>query len=80
MICGIRKDSGSMEVGLLPLYISQYDKTSPHLRERMGVFYEKIAVMLEERGVKVVRSPICTEEEQFEKKWQPMRQTIAMPL
>lgn len=66
-MCGIRKDSGSMKVGLLPLYISQYDKTSPHLRERMGVFYEKIAVMLEERGVKVVRSPICTEEEQFEK-------------
>lgn len=53
-----------MKIGLLPLYISLY---GPKLRERLEPFYEKIASIFEEKGLEVIRSEFCMEDEHFEK-------------
>ena len=45
-----------MKIGLLPLYIEIYDISSPPVRPRMEVFYEKIATQFEKRGVEVART------------------------
>ncbi len=56
-----------MKIGLLPLYISLYDKNGTKLREELRVFYDEIADKFEQRGIEVVKSEICTEDYQFEK-------------
>ncbi len=52
-----------MKIGLLPLYISLY---SDVLRKRLEPFYEKIAKMLQDRGIEVVTHEFCMEEPHFE--------------
>ena len=44
-------------VGFLPLYIALYDQSNPELRPRLEAFYERMAHLLEERGLIVLRSP-----------------------
>ena len=56
-----------MKIGLLPLYISLYDENHGYLRDRLGAFYNKIALMFESRGIEVVKSDICTEDCHFER-------------
>lgn len=55
-----------MKVGFLPLYIELYDEVVPEIRPRLEGFYEKLAVMLEKRGLEVVRSPFCRVRKEFE--------------
>lgn len=55
-----------MKIGFLPLYVKLYDDNSPQCRPRLNEFYEKVAVMLEEKGVEVVRSPFCRLANEFE--------------
>ena len=52
-------------VGFLPLYIALYDQSNPELRPRLEAFYERMAHLLEERGLIVLRSPFCRLEEEF---------------
>lgn len=56
-----------MKIGLLPLYISLYDRNGTTLRENLRVFYDEVAAKFEERGIEVVKSETCTEDWQFEK-------------
>lgn len=56
-----------MRVGLLPLYITLYDIVDKSFRNRFEPFYEKVALMLESRGVEVVKNDFCMEEEDFKK-------------
>ncbi|MBQ4629990.1 MAG: hypothetical protein IJB70_03285 [Clostridia bacterium] len=53
-----------MKVGLLPFYITLY---SDALRVRLQPFCDKIAEMIEERGIKVVSNEFCMEAPDFEK-------------
>lgn len=52
-----------MKIGLLPFYTSLY---SNKLRERLEPFCEEVAVMIEERGIDVVRNDFCMEVPDFE--------------
>ena len=52
-------------IGLLPLYLELYDKAMPDRRPRMEQFCETIAAQLEERGLAVVRSPLCRVKSEF---------------
>lgn len=54
-----------MKIGLLPLYIALYDKTSPSMRPRLEAFYETVAGLLEDRGLGVLRAPFCRLEPEF---------------
>jgi L-arabinose isomerase len=54
-----------MKIGFLPLYIKLYDDVVPDRRPRMEAFYEKIASLLEARGLTVIRSSFCRLEEEF---------------
>ena len=42
-----------MKIGFLPLYVKLYDDNSPQSRPRLNEFYEKVAVIFEEKGVEV---------------------------
>ncbi len=55
-----------MKIGFLPLYIELYDRCSPQSRPRLEAFYEKLAGMLEARGLDVIRSPFCRLKPEFE--------------
>ena len=54
-----------MKIGLLPLYIALYDKTSPSMRPRLEAFYETVAGLLEDRGMGVLRASFCRLESEF---------------
>ena len=56
-----------IKIGFLPLYIQLYDDCKLELRERLTAFYESIAKNFEEDGFDVVRTPILTLKDQFEK-------------
>lgn len=56
-----------MKIGLLPLYISLYDRNGTTLRDNLRGFYDEVAAKFEERGIEVVKSETCTEDWQFEK-------------
>lgn len=56
-----------MKIGLLPLYISLYDKGGTSLKEALKVFYDEVADKFIERGIDVVKSEVCTEDYHFEK-------------
>lgn len=56
----------NVKVGLLPLYVALYDTSSPEMRPVVEAFYEKIAGLLEARGLSVLRTPVCCLKEQFE--------------
>ena len=55
-----------MKIGFLPLYIKLYDEVVPEIRPRLESFYEKLAKMMEERGMEVIRSPFCRVKNEFE--------------
>jgi L-arabinose isomerase len=55
----------NLTVGLLPLYIKLYDDHWPHLQERMQRFYQTIADELANRGMEVLKVPICRVEREF---------------
>lgn len=55
-----------MKIGFLPLYIELYDSITRSYRDRMEPFYEKMAVMLEGKGLEVVRAPFCRLKNEFE--------------
>ena len=52
-------------VGLLGLYLELYDRVLPGARARIDAFYAAIASALEERGLRVVRAPVCRVEDEF---------------
>jgi L-arabinose isomerase len=52
-------------IGLLPLYLKLYDKTSAEKRSRHEAFYKTISGELQKRGIRVIESDICREEEEF---------------
>lgn len=54
-----------MKIGLLPLYIALYDKTSPSMRPRLEAFYKTVAGLLEDRGMEVLRASFCRLESEF---------------
>jgi len=54
-----------LKIGLLPLYVKLYDDYWPELRERVDAFYRTIAGELENRGIQVVRSPLCAVKPEF---------------
>lgn len=56
-----------MKIGLLPLYITLYDKVAIHYRKRLEPFYDTIAKLFEDKGLEVLKSGFCMEEEDFEK-------------
>ncbi|MBE7024573.1 MAG: hypothetical protein E7408_00760 [Ruminococcaceae bacterium] len=56
-----------MKIGLLPLYIALYDKTSPGVRPRMEAFYADVADAFRARGVSVETSDFCRIKPEFEK-------------
>ncbi|NLD88446.1 MAG: hypothetical protein GX633_09365, partial [Clostridiales bacterium] len=53
------------KIGLLPLYIELYDKSGGRSRMRLEPFYERIAEILEGRGLEVIRSEFCRLEDEF---------------
>ncbi len=53
-----------MKIGLLPFYTSLY---SNKLRERLEPFCEEVAVMIENRGIEVIRNDFCMEVKDFKK-------------
>jgi len=53
------------QVGLLPLYLELYDKSSPKLRERHEAFLGTIAGELEKRGLDVVPAEFCRLQPEF---------------
>lgn len=55
-----------MKIGLLPLYIALYDRTSPSMRPRLEAFYQEIAQEFARRGVEVETSPFCRLKPEFE--------------
>ncbi len=56
---------GKVKAGLLPLYIKLYDDTCPGLRPRLEKFYSKLAVLLEEEGIDVIRNSFCRIDSEF---------------
>ncbi len=54
-------------IGLLPLYLELYDKTSPKKRPEAERFAVSIADMLSTEGVNVVRAPVCRLKKEFKK-------------
>ena len=54
-----------MKIGLLPLYLALYDKTSKKTRDHLEPFYDELVAMFEERGVTVERSPFCRLNAEF---------------
>ena len=52
-------------VGLLPLYLELYDKSSPELRPTIEGFYKKAADKLSGAGIEVLTSPICRLKKEF---------------
>ena len=54
-----------VKVGLLPLYLELYDKTSPQNRKDVEVFAGDIAARLESRGLQVTAAPVCRLKEEF---------------
>lgn len=52
-------------VGLLGLYLELYDRVLPEVRGRIDAFYGTIALELEGRGLRVLRSPVCRLESEF---------------
>jgi L-arabinose isomerase len=53
------------KVGLLGLYLELYDKRSPVMRPVVESFYETIALELENRGLDVLRYPVCRLKNEF---------------
>ncbi len=53
------------KIGLLPLYVALYDKSSPKLRPVVDEFKNEISSLLKEQGNEVVCSPICCVENEF---------------
>ncbi len=54
------------KVGLLPLYLKLYDDTSPDAGLACAEFLEIIAKKLLEKGLEIVRCPICRISKEFE--------------
>ncbi len=52
-------------IGLLPLYLKLYDNTSADKRPRHEAFYKTISKELQTRGLTVIESDICREEDEF---------------
>ncbi|MGQ9632493.1 MAG: L-arabinose isomerase family protein [bacterium] len=54
------------KVGLLPLYLELYDRSTPDVRPRVEEFYRTIVAELERRYVEVFTAPICRLKPEFE--------------
>lgn len=53
------------KIGLLPLYLELYDKTSSDKRPRMDTFYQVITTALRKRGLDVMTTPLCRVKSEF---------------
>ncbi len=53
------------KIGLLPLYLELYDKTSPRKRPEAERFAASIADMLSSEGIRVIRAPACRLKQEF---------------
>ena len=54
-----------LKIGLLPLYIKLYDDTTPERKPVNEKYVDKIASYFAERGVGVIRAPVCRLESEF---------------
>lgn len=54
-----------MKIGLLPLYVKLYDDKLPEMRNRLEQFYNKIALMIENEKITVVKSSFCRLKNEF---------------
>jgi L-arabinose isomerase len=52
-------------VGLLPLYLELYDKSSPEMRPNIEGFYRKATNRLRDAGLDVLTAPICRLADEF---------------
>jgi L-arabinose isomerase len=52
-------------VGLLPLYLELYDRSSPEIRPDIEGFYKKAADKLQNSGLDVITSPVCRLAKEF---------------
>ena len=55
------------KVGLLPLYIELYDKSSPEMRPGVEAFRDAVKEKLSESGLEVILADICRLENEFDK-------------
>ncbi len=55
-----------MRIGLLPLFIELYDKTSKVYRPKLTPFYDEIADMFKAKGINVVKNDFCRIKPEFE--------------
>lgn len=56
----------SQKIGLLPMYIELYDKSSPKMRDRVSEFLHIIEAELMKRDLQVITAPICRLKPEFE--------------
>lgn len=54
-----------MKIGVLPLYVKLYDDFTPNSRERHEAFYDEICGIFTQKGVTVIKSPLCRLEKEF---------------
>lgn len=52
-------------VGLLPLYLMLYDEKLPEMRKELDPFLDHIGQLLEQRGLSLVRAPVCRVRAEF---------------
>ena len=55
----------SISIGLLPLYLELYDNVLPEMRPRLDAFYDTIADLFEQKGIRVFRSQFCRIAREF---------------
>lgn len=54
------------KIGLLPLYVAMYDRTSPKARPIVERFKDEVIELLSAQDLQVVASDVCCVKEQFE--------------
>ena len=55
-----------IRVGFLPLYVLMYDEGNPAARVPREAYAEKLAGLLEEEGLSLVKAPVCRTAEEFD--------------
>ena len=55
------------KIGLLPLYVELYDKSSPEMRPGVEAFRRNVSEKLSKSGLEVVEADICRLESEFDK-------------
>lgn len=56
----------NVKIGYLPLYLKLYDDTESGVRPRIDAFNAKLAGLLENKGLELVKAPVCRIKSEFE--------------